>query len=1182
MKKLLILLLLLIPTISFSQKEAAIWYFGQYAGLDFNSGAPVVLTNGQVNTFEGCATISDSTGNLLFYTDGVIVWDKSHSIMPNGRSLLGNTSSTQSAIIIPRPNNTDQYYIFTVDDNPTGLSSNGIHYSTVNLILNGGMGDVVTTEKNIPVIDPAFEKITATKHSNGNSYWVITFIRNQYYSYLVDATGVNLTPIISTVSTSDGSIGYLKTAPNGSKIACANYGATQSLRLYDFNTTTGIVTNEIQLTLDNPEDIPYGVEFSPSSEKLYVETDQNNASGRIPPSKIIQYDLTSASISNSRVLIHTSPVNTRGALQLAIDGKIYRACSVSLGRTQIGTPFLGVINNPEGNGLACNYVHDALDISNGDSFRKSVEGLPPFISSFFVEPSISANNVCFGTATEFFINSTSTPSSIRWNFGDPLTGTDNTSTNLNPTHLFSVSGIFTITASVIIGSVTTNLSIDVTIFDAPIVNSPVFLIQCDDDLDGFVDFNLEEVSPLISANYINETITYYTDSLAATTSDAAFLIANPTIFSNTTTSTVWARVENATNCSVIAEVNLQVASTDIPTTLMLPFYECDDASDGDATNEIATFDFSAATNQVLNALLPNTGFTITYYETMTEALAEQNAIDPTNYTNTTATTQQIVVRADDINNECFGIGFHITLNIETIPEFDLPTTTSFCKNKTPKTIGIENPAATYTYEWEDELGNSIGTTQNINITTIGLYTVTATGLSGATCSNSKTIQITFNPSPIVNSPVSLIQCDDNLDGFVDFNLEEANPLISANYLNETISYYTDSLAAATSDTAFLITNLTTFSNATIAIVWARVENTTNCAEVAEVNLQVTNTDIPATLMLPFYECATTNGIATFDFSTATNQILNALLPNTEFTITYYETMAEALAEQNAIDATNYTNTSATTQQIVVRADDINNECFGIGFHVTLNVTEIPKFDLASTKTICFTSNNTTIGIENPQGTYNYLWKNEVGTVIGNTPDISVSEQGLYSVTATIINGITCAQTKSIQVENKPAEVLPNFGLDNIEIKDNSTNNTITVLTTNLPISNYEYALDTNDFQVNNVFENVISGSHIVKIRALNNCLEAAVEVSVISIPNFFTPNNDGYNDTWHVTGIEFQPTSNIYIFDRFGKLIVILDPLGPGWDGNYKGNPLPSTDYWYKVELENGRTLKGHFSLIRR
>ncbi len=1176
MKRLLILLLFILPTISFSQKEAAIWYFGQYAGLDFNSGTPVVLTDGQIDTFEGCATISDNRGDLLFYTDGVTVWDRNHNIMPNGRRLLGDTSSTQSAIIIPRPNNTDQYYIFTVDDNPTGLTSNGINYSTVNLTLNGGMGDVITSEKNIPIIAPAFEKITAIKHANSNSYWVITFIRNQFYAWLVDASGVNLTAVTSSVSNSESSIGYLKVSPDGSKIACANYGSTQSFRLFDFNPATGTVTNEIQLTLDESDDIPYGVEFSPSSEKLYVETDKNNAQGRTPPSKIIQYDLLSANISNSRVLIHTSMVNTRGALQLAIDGKIYRACSISLGITQVGTPYLGIINTPEADGIACNYVHDAIDISNGDSFRNSVEGLPPFISSFFVEPSITATDVCFGTPTEFFLNSSTTPSSILWDFGDPSTGSDNTSSDLNPTHIFSSAGIFTITAIVTVGTITSNLSIDVTIYNAPTVNSPVTLIQCDDDLNGIVDFNLEEANSLISANYLTETITYYTDSLAAVNADTNFLITNPTAFSNATISTVWASVENTTFCKAVAEVILEVTNTDIPDDLMLYFYECE------LLNGTAIFDFSAATNQVLNALLPETGFTITYYETITDALAEQNAIDETNYTNITPNTQQIVVRADDINNSCFGLGFHVSLNVEAIPQFDLAPTISFCENETFKTISVENPLATYTYLWEDENGISIGTTPSLNINTIGVYTVTATGLSGTICSNSKSIQVTFTPTPVVNSPVSLIQCDDDLDGIVDFNLEEANSLISANYLTETITYYTDSLAAVNADSTFLITNPTAFSNATTSTVWASVENTTNCIAVAAINLEVSVTDIPDDLMLHFYECDLLNGNATFDFSTATNQVLNALLPETGFTITYYETIADALAEQNAIDETNYTNITPNTQLIVVRADDINNGCFGIGFHVSLNVEAIPQFDLAQNTTICFSSSNTTIRIENPQGTYDYSWSNEAGIIIGDTPEISITEPGLYTVTATIASGNACAQTKAVQVENQPVGILPNFGLENIQIIDNSTNNTITVLTLNLPISNYEYALDDDDFQTSNHFENVTSGKHLVKIRDLENCLEASVEVSVISIPNFFTPNNDGYNDTWHVTGIEFQPTSNVYIFDRFGKLIVILDPLGPGWDGIYKGNPLPSTDYWYRVELEDGRVLKGHFSLIRQ
>ena len=89
--------------------------FWKEAGLDFNSGSPVALTNGQLNTTEGCTTISDKNGNLLFYTDGSVVYDKSHQVMPNGYGLLGHYSSTQSAIIVPKPNNPNLYYIFTVD-----------------------------------------------------------------------------------------------------------------------------------------------------------------------------------------------------------------------------------------------------------------------------------------------------------------------------------------------------------------------------------------------------------------------------------------------------------------------------------------------------------------------------------------------------------------------------------------------------------------------------------------------------------------------------------------------------------------------------------------------------------------------------------------------------------------------------------------------------------------------------------------------------------------------------------------------------------------------------------------------------------------------------------------------------------------------------------------------------------
>jgi hypothetical protein len=153
MKNILIICLLFSTVIAFSQKETNNWYFGENAGVSFSSGSPVALTNGALVTREGCAAISDKNGNLLFYTDGVTVYNKNHSIMQNGTDLKGHSSSTHSAIIVPNPSDTRVYYIFTVDAQG---GANGLQYSVVNITLDGGLGGV--TSKNNLIVTPTTEK----------------------------------------------------------------------------------------------------------------------------------------------------------------------------------------------------------------------------------------------------------------------------------------------------------------------------------------------------------------------------------------------------------------------------------------------------------------------------------------------------------------------------------------------------------------------------------------------------------------------------------------------------------------------------------------------------------------------------------------------------------------------------------------------------------------------------------------------------------------------------------------------------------------------------------------------------------------------------------------------------------------------------------------------------------------
>jgi len=375
MKKVFLLLAvcnLLFSNVLFAQKENYIWYFGMFAGLDFNSGAPVALTNSAMNQGEGCSSISDGNGNLLFYTNGAGVWDRNHIQMPNGNGLNGGWSSTQSALIVPFPVNNNLYYIFTTTQLSMALSN----YSIVNMLLNGGNGDI--TIKNNLLNNQSAEKLTAVKHANNNDVWVMLHgaFNNSFYAYLVTASGIS-PPVISNagpVFSGNASIGYMKFSPDGAKIA---YAAQLSfyVGLFDFDAGTGNVTNEKYLSLAGLNADSYGVEFSSTGKYLFCSC--------LPYNKIYQWDITSndtAIINSTRQLIVSSASpSTFGALQIGPDGKIYV--------DRNGSDYLDVINYPDSSGVLCNYVDSAISLSGKTCWF----GLPNFITSYFLPTGINSN-----------------------------------------------------------------------------------------------------------------------------------------------------------------------------------------------------------------------------------------------------------------------------------------------------------------------------------------------------------------------------------------------------------------------------------------------------------------------------------------------------------------------------------------------------------------------------------------------------------------------------------------------------------------------------------------------------------------------------------------------------------------------------------------------------------------------
>jgi len=415
---------LLISITSFGQKQGNIWYFGDHGGLDFNSGNPVVLQNSAMYNFEGVSSISDENGNLLMYTDGQYVYDRTHQVMMNGSGLGGNPSSTQSGVILPIPNDPDHYLIFSVD---YAYSMGNLMYSLVDINQNAGLGAI--TQKNVLLESDCAEKISAVLHSNKHDIWVVVHQRysNEFHSYLITNGGVSKSYVISNTGANinSGVQGYLKFSPDGTKLAMATY-LENRVDFFGFNTGNGQVTFINSATFS---DATYGVEFSPSGKYLYLSVSYNIK-------QIYQIEISTW----SKTLV-ASPAMAPGALQLGPDGKIYVA---RYDRPNISSRYLGVINSPDQAGTSCDYVDEAVYLGSGGSLM----GLPTFIQSYFdTEVTLLASDCCAGTPTGFSVTISNDILAnldwVEWNFGDPL-NPNNTSDLLNPLHTFSEPGDYNI------------------------------------------------------------------------------------------------------------------------------------------------------------------------------------------------------------------------------------------------------------------------------------------------------------------------------------------------------------------------------------------------------------------------------------------------------------------------------------------------------------------------------------------------------------------------------------------------------------------------------------------------------------------------------------------------------------------------------------------------------------------
>ena len=497
------------------------------------------------------------------------------------------------------------------------------------------------------------------------------------------------------------------------------------------------------------------------------------------------------------------------------------------------------------------------------------------------------------------------------------------------------------------------------------------------------------------------------------------------------------------------------------------------------------------------------------------------------------------------------------------------TNNPLCENETLTLEALQNDAVAYQWYKNDNLIPGI-TDSNLVVDASGVYRVEVLLSSG--CTSYGSIEIEYSPLPIAND-TALIQCAESefSQDTSTFNLNAVYDEATNMANNSSLKFYKNRVDAeidASND--FSGDNYTNITNPETLYVQV-LDTQTGCYNVSELIL---NVGADAGQNSVFTKCDTDgleDGFISFNLGDATSGVLAGLPPN--LNVSYYETYQDAVLQTGTLP-TNYTNNTQNSQVIFARIEEGVN-CYGINT-VELVVYELPQIEISDELVYCLNDYPNTINLSAGllEGDFNMFYYN--WSTGETTSEIQINEPGNYTVSVTNTNG--CSKTRTLTV--LPSDTA---SIEMIEVIDGIENNTVTVTVSGE--GDYEYALDSSltTYQDSSLFSMVTPGFHTIYVRDKNGCGIVENNISVIGFPKFFTPNGDGFNDTWHVYGINTpnQINSEVYIFDRFGKLLTQINAFDGGWDGTFNGALLPNSDYWFSVKLPDNRTFTGHFTLKR-
>jgi gliding motility-associated-like protein len=1215
--------LTLYSVFSFSQgKQANYWYFGAHAGLNYNTGSPPsALSDG--NTWVsgagtgGSASISDAEGNLLFYSDGRVIWNKNHIVMLNG-SDIGH-SSTQGAMIVPYPGNNNLYYYFNFDKDPVVSMQTNFQYSVIDMTLDNGLGGVIPSSKSILLLENTTTHLSAVFHKNGEDIWVVTHGSgdNQYYCYLVTPNGLTPIPEVSSAGTlCDSNFGYLKISPNGKKIAVSQmFSPSYStfFDLVDFDNETGVVSDA---NLVHSPLVAFGLEFSPDNSKLYT-----NFIG----TAFFQYNLNAGSpqqiLDSKYQIVNFSLLG--GALQLGPDGKI--VCATD-GYS------VGIIHNPNELGSACNYEHQAIDLVLGTF---CYENLPSFIQSYLNDPSFTGQNLCLGDSTRFAIDFINGIDSVLWQY--TVFPNTYTSTLFSPVFLFPNAGNFQVSLTVYSGNLQKTVIQTVTIHPAPVPelgNDTTLCSLASFQLDAGSGYELYQwnggfggsqfYTPPDTGTYFvrvrnafgcygNDTI--HIGLFSPPLPDETNLLISPTTCGNATGAIRGIEITGTQPIILEWRDNDNTIISNEPDLFNLPignYYLW--ATDGNGcTNQLAQYQIFDQGDVLIDSVdytdsycgQNNGSITVTAISGLSDMLeysidngltwhsneGEFTGLVPDSYT--------VRVRVPD-GSGCETMYGENPVEILSNGSLDVVSVVfadDHCSNGMGE-ITVTGPGNDPSVYWYSNDGGTTWLQNNGEFTSLteGTYNLMirdASGCTGAYIDNP--VEIDNLPGPAITTPI-IITPETGSD---------ANGTITLTATGDDLSYSLDSgptqdnghfNGLSEGDYTITITDLFGCITDTLihvdqitgSYLLAMAGNDRKCLhKIANSNIRVTSItgvkNLKATLSYDGQRLLCTH--------------FNDSLPG--ITATIYETLSRIVLEW--IGATPITSTDTISLgELIFQTketgladvvwdldasntffkDENGNSITPVLIPGTVTVHDPPVLALSDPLPLCQGSSTTLVsGITGGTEPISYQWQTPQGTAFNTEIEIeNATPDNTGTYTLMVSDYFNCADTVAVALEVVP---LPraNFPTinDTIYYEQNFQ------LEATPGYASYEWSTGDTTYYITVTEE----GAYSLLMETTEGCLKLENVMMIntflpVLVPNAFTPNGDGLNDTFRpVVDYERVRMFNMVIYNRWGQMIFETSDPVEGWDGKDAPAGVYSWVISYSDYLGKMFKMKGGVTLIR-